>query len=159
MNNTQWESQINGIEYQFSYEKLRGKHKITVNGESTEIEGGFMSTLLGFDEKFLIDGKEARLVIEKNKPDVVLDGAYTQSDKLYVKRPVWVMVFVVLCMIIPIFNRLSGALPAFLGLGGIALCVTVSKTPLPNSVRLLLCIIVTAAAWLTLIFAVLRPMF
>ena len=144
---TKWESQIDGTNYTFLHEKVKGIHILTVNGVKTDIKGGFMSMMLGFDEKFMLDGREARLVIEKNKPDVIIDGVYLQSGKQYVQRPAWVTVFAIICVLIPIVS-LGGALPAILGFAGAALCVSVSKTSLPAALRLILCTVITLLAWI-----------
>ena len=53
----QWESHIDGENYAFSYEKTKRKHILTVNGSPIEIKGGFISTVLDFDEKFVFDGR------------------------------------------------------------------------------------------------------
>ena len=144
---TQWESQIDGKSYAFTHEKIKGKHIITANGAQSEIKGGFMSTMLGFDEGFTLDGREARLVIERNKPDVVVGGVYLQSGKQYVKRPAWVLAFAIICILIPIVS-LGGALPALLGFAGAAICVSVSKSSLPAAARVALCVVITLLAWI-----------
>jgi len=143
---TQWECQIDGRGYAFSHEKVKGKHVLTSNGVPIEIKGGFLSMILGFDETFMLDGKETRLVIEKNVPDVVADGVYTQSGKVYTQRPGWVLVFAILCLLIPIVS-LGGAIPAVLGILGIAFCVSVSKSSMSVSARVIVCILITLAAW------------
>jgi len=148
---TQWESQIDGEKYEFSHQKVKGRHLLTVNGNLIEIRGSFMSTLLGFDEKFTLDSKEARLVIERNVPDVVVGGIYLQSGKKYIPRPAWVLVFAVMCLLVPVIS-LGGLIPAVLGFGGTAVCVSVSKTDLPSIAKVIICVIITLAAWL-LVFA------
>ena len=150
---TQWENQINGKNYLFSHKKSGSTHTVTYNGSQAVIKGGFMSAIIGFDEKFILDGKEARLVIEKNKPDIVVDGVYLQSGKQYIQRPAWVMVFAIICILIPIVS-LGGALPVILGLGGAALCVSASKTSLPTITRVFLCTAVTLTAWLLWFFLI-----
>jgi len=144
---TQWESKIDGKSYAFSHEKVKGRHILTANGLQTEIKGGFISALLGFDEKFTFEGREARLVIEKNKPDVIIDGVYLQSGKNYIKRPAWVLVFAIICILIPIVS-LGGALPFVIGFLGATLCVSVSKSSLPTAARVILCLVITVIAWL-----------
>jgi len=148
---TQWESQIDGRTYSFSHERKRGKHLLTVNGTPVEIKGSFMSAILGFDEKIMLDGKEARFVFERNKPDVAVDHVYLQSGKDYVKRPAWVLAFAILCLLIPIIS-IGGAIPVLLGLGGVALCVSASKSSLPIAIRVILCIVITLSAWVLLFF-------
>jgi len=143
---TQWESQIDGRSYSFSHEKIKGKHVLTINGIPTEVKGSFMSSILGFDEGIVIDGKEARLVFEKNKPDVVVNNTYLQSGKVYVKRPAWVLAFAIACVLIPIVS-LGGALPAVIGFGGVALCVSVSKSTWSTGIRVALCALITLLAW------------
>lgn len=142
----EWENQVDGKNYAFSYQKVKGKHVLTINGTPTEIKSGFKSSMLGFDEKFMLDGKEAQLVINNKVPDIAVDGVFLKSGKKYVPSPAWVVVFSILCLLIPIIS-LGGALPALLGCGGLALCVSVSKTSLPSAVRVILCTLITLLAW------------
>lgn len=145
-NPIEWISEINGKSYEFSYQRVKGITVLTVNGEPIEIKAGIMSSILGFDEAFMLDGMEARLVIQKKKPDIVLNGTFLQSGKAYVQRPAWVMVFFVICILIPIVS-LGGALPALFGLGGAGLCVSVSKTSLSVFIKVILCIGISLLAW------------
>lgn len=153
---TEWQSNINGQIYNFSHSIVLGKHNLTINGVSNTIKGSFFSSILGFDEPINFDGIEARLVVERKKPDIVVNGVYLQSQKPYIPRPKWSIVFVILCILIPIIS-LGGALPAVIGVVGALACVQISKTSLPVAARIALCILITAAAWVlwfVLIFAV-----
>ena len=142
---SQWESQIDGLTYAFEHEKIKGKHMLTVNGNPMEIKGGFNSGLLGFDEPFMLDGREARLVIEGKKPDIVINGVYLQSGKQHRPRPAWVIAFAVLCGVLII---VGGALGALIGICGAALCVLASKASISTVVRVILCIVITMSTWL-----------
>ena len=141
-----WQSTIDGYLYDFNHQIVNKKHVLVVNGNPIEFKTSFMSTLLGFDEGFSLNGKEARLIVDKNGPDVALDGVLLQSGKKYVARPAWVLVFVILCIAIPIIS-LGGLLNMLFGLGGMSACVAVSKTGLPTIARVLLCVLVTLVAW------------
>ena len=143
---TQWESQIDGRHYAFTHEQKKGKHVLTANGVPLAVKGGIMSALLGFDEEIIIDGKEARFVFEKNQPDIAVDHTFLRSGADYRKRPAWVLVFAILCLAIPIVS-LGGAIPVLLGLAGVALCVVTSKSSLPAAIRVVLCTVITLAAW------------
>jgi len=143
---TEWSSEIDGKSYAFSHQIIKGKHTLAVNGVSNTIKAGFVSSVIGFDEKFDLEGKEARLVMVKNEPDIVVDDVFLRSGKNYVQRPAWAMVFIVACILIPIIS-LGGALPIVLGFGGAGACVAVSKTSLTNIVRIILCIAITILAW------------
>lgn len=143
---TQWESDINGKHYAFLVEQVKGKQVVTVNGEPQTVKMGFASMWIGFDEKFTFDGMEAHLVINKNKPDVAVNGIFLQSGKTYIQRPAWSMVFIVLNVLIPIVS-LGGLINFLLGIGGAAICVGTSKSAMPNAVKIVLCIVITAAAW------------
>ena len=142
-----WESIINQKNYTFSYQKIKGKHTLTVNGVSQTLKCGFMSALFGFDEEFNLDGTNARLVIEKKIPDIVVDDVYVQSGKKYIKRPKWVIVFVIICLLVPVVT-IGGAIPALIGFGGAALCVSVSKSALSTAIRVVLCSFISLAAWI-----------
>ena len=149
---TQWYSVINNTNYNFVYEKKKGKHTLTINDVPHVIKAGFISTMIGFDEKFTFDGVDARLVIEKKIPDVVINNTFLQSGKHYVERPRWSMIFVIICVLIPIVS-LGGALPALLGFGGASMCVNVSKKDKPTAVKIILCIVITFLVWLPLLFS------
>ncbi len=144
---TEWESQINGKDYKISYERIKGKHVVTVNGEPTTVKCGFMSAMIGFDEKFMIDGNEARLVIARNKPDIVVNGVFLQSGKEYIHRPAWAMGFALACVLIPIVS-LGGALPILFGIGGATLCINVSRSSMSTLARVISCTFITLAAWI-----------
>lgn len=144
---TQWTSVIGEYSYAFTYEKLKSnKHLLTVNGNPVEIKAGFLSQILGFDETFMLYNMEARLVIEKGIPDVVVNGVHLQSGEPYKKRPVWMMVFAIICVLIPIVS-LGGALPVLIGIGGAAICASISKSSLSTAVKVILCIVTTSVAW------------
>jgi len=145
----EWESTISGGRYTFSYEKIKRKHTLTVNGVPHVIKVGFLSAMLGIDEKFDLNGREARFVMVRGKPDVVVDDVHLQSGKPYVKRPTWAIVFAFICLAIPVVS-LGGALPILLGLGGASLCIMVAKSTLPLAVRVMLAVIITIAAWVLL---------
>jgi len=146
-NMTQWQSQIDGRHYYFSHERKGGRHTLVVNGMPMEVKASFMSSILGFDEHIQLDGRDARLVLEKNQPDIVVDNVHLRSGKPYVKRPAWVIAFAILCILIPIVS-LGGALSALIGFGGAAACVAISKSLLPTPARVVLCTVVTIAAWI-----------
>jgi len=90
---SEWESQIDEKNYSFTHEKTKGKHVLTVNGDPTVLKASAKSVLLGFDEPFMLDGKEARLVFRGRIPDIVIDGKYLQSGKTYMRAPVWAYIF------------------------------------------------------------------
>lgn len=141
-----WTSTINGVNYEFSYERVKGKHILTINGVPQVLKMGFMSAILGFDEAFDLNGLQARLVITKNQPDIVVNDTYLQSGKRYSPRPKWVLAFVILCVAIPIVS-LGGAIPVLLGLVGAALCATISRSSVSTLIKVLLCIVTTLVAW------------
>lgn len=151
---TQWESPIYDRYYYFSHEFKKGKHILVANGVTIEMKNKFMNSFLGFDEPIQLDGIEARFVFEKNEPDIAINGVFMRSGKNYVKRPAWVLVFAILCALIPIIS-LGGAIPVLFGLGGISLCVITSKSSLPSAIRVILCTVITLAAWiLTFVIAI-----
>ena len=141
---SQWESQIDGSNYSFSYEKVKGKHILTVNGTPMEIKSSFLSMFFGFDEAFMLDGREARLVVIKNTPDIVINETCVQSGKPHRKRPAWVIVFAVLCGLLVI---LGGGLGALIGICGAAACIGVSRASLSTIARVLLCTLITIFTW------------
>ncbi|MCL2367453.1 MAG: hypothetical protein FWC72_00510 [Oscillospiraceae bacterium] len=144
---SRWRSQIGGKEYRFSYQKVRGSHKLTVNDVPMQVKAGWMSVLFGFDEKIVLDGKEARLVIEKQQPDIVIDNTFLQSGKAYRPRPTWVLGFVILCLALPIIT-MFGAFTLLLGFGGALACVRMSKSAvLSKGAKVGVCVCITLLAW------------
>ena len=140
-----WESVINDKHYTFSYQK---KGRIfTVNGLPQTLKTDFLSSLSGLDAGFNLDGMDARLVFERNVPDIAINGVFVQSGKKYVKRPAWAIVFAILCIAIPVVS-LGGAIPALIGFGGAAFCISISKSTLSTAVRVLFCTLLTLGAWL-----------
>ncbi|MDR2888995.1 MAG: hypothetical protein LBV33_04040, partial [Lachnospiraceae bacterium] len=142
-----WSGELNGKRYDISYQRVKGKNVVTTNGVETVVKAGFMSSLMSFDEPFTFDNINARLVVVKGKPEVVVNDVYLQSGKPYQKRPDWLIVFVILCLLIPIVN-LGGFLPIALALAGIALCSAVSRSEWSTKVKVLVCTLITVADWL-----------
>lgn len=141
-----WESNIEGKEYLFSYQRIKREYVLTINGISKTFPVKFMEFILGSNNHFLFDNKEFILVVSSNNPDVVVDGSYLRSKKQYGQQPAWVWIFIVLCWLIPVFT-LGGALPVVIGLFGALLCKKISKTTLHILWRLLICALITLLAW------------
>ena len=142
---TEWESQYGDKTYAFSYEKVKGKQVIKVNGEATELKPTFWSRVLGFDEPFSFDGKDARLVVLDKKPDVAVDGMFLQSGTPYVKTPKWVIVFSAL--LLPLIFT-GGAIGGAFAVVGSMVCLSVSRKPMPNLRKAILCLAVTVGVWI-----------
>jgi len=171
MNVAEWESMIGGKSYLFFYQKTGGKHMLTVsdvegNEEQKIIKTGLLSLLLGVDEKFDLDGKEARLTVygEEKTVDIVVDGAYLRSGKAYEKLPAWeVMIFVILCALMPVVTLTiapvdhywrSGStlfIPIIMALFLAELCFYIAKLnsggSLKSIVRIIYCVIFTLICW------------
>ena len=144
---TEWESTIDGKPYEFSHRKTRGRHELTVNGIEQIVKGSFLSAFTGsVDGGFDLDGREARLVVQKGVPDVAVDGVYLRSGKPYVRFPAWAYPFVIACLPIP-FLSIGHTLPVFAGVCGAYLCAYISKTPLKAAARMALCAAVCILAW------------
>ena len=141
----EWESNIEGRQYHFRCEFQKGLgYVVTVNGEPITVKGGFTSMMFGFDEPFTLDGKQMHLVATKGGMDVAYDGQFLISGKPYVARPIWVWMFVLMCVsLIFLFGMMGG----FLGFVGAAVCIAASKTTLPTIVRVLLCTLVVSVTW------------
>lgn len=148
-----WTGSVNDEYHVFSYQRVKGKHILTINGAPITIKPRLTSSLIGFDEPFVFNGLPARFVIEKRQPDVVVNGVYSRSGKVYRPRPKWAIVFAFICIALPIAS-LGGALPALMGFGGAALCVTIAKSTMPAAARVILCVLTTIAAWALWFFLV-----
>jgi hypothetical protein len=146
---TQWESKIGDKRYVFSHKKLGGwryLHSLTINGSVIEIPSGYKSKMLGFDEGFIFGEKEARLVIEKGKPDIAIDGVFLQSGKPYAARPSWIIIFQFLCL--PLMLQQIGGLFGLLAAFAVFfLCRKISEHPISSTRKLILCIAVTLGSW------------
>ena len=141
---TEWVSHVDGQDYQFVYQKIKGGHELEVNGIKQTIKGGFKSSILGFDEGFDLDGIPARFVLEDKEPDVVVGGVYLRSGKNYLPTPAWVMVFALACFAL-IF--LGGVIGAVCGIIGAMVCIGIAKKQLTTFVKVLMCLIVTITTW------------
>ncbi|MCL2403563.1 MAG: hypothetical protein FWC86_04980 [Coriobacteriia bacterium] len=147
----EWESLVGDRYLKFKCEHEKGlTYTLTVDGIAHTVKGGFLSMMFGFDEIFVHDGKDMRLVTAKTGVDIVYDGQLLIADKPYYPRPAWVWVFVVLCLSL-VF--LAGMLGGFFGFIGAAACMAVSKTGLSVLLRILLCLAISTAVWFAVIFA------
>ena len=142
---TEWESDVGGKSYKFIHQKVKGGHELEIDGAKQTIKGSFRSAVLGFDEGFDLGGKPARLVLDQAKePDIAVDGVYLRSGKQYVKAPMWAIVFAMICIAL-IF--VGGAIGGAIGAVGAMICIAISKKPIATPVKLLICLIVSAATW------------
>ena len=141
---TEWESNVNGKNYKFVYQKIKGGHELEVNGAKQVIKAGGKSVILGFDEEFDLDGKPARLVLEDKAPDVAVDGILIRSGKEYVSTPSWVMIFSIACFVL-LF--VGGVIGAVIGVLGSMACIAIAKKPMPTLTKMILCVVVTVITW------------
>ncbi len=143
----QWVSDVNGKRYTFSHEKKGGKHIVTVNGRSIMVKRGFMSVIRGFDEPFIFDGINARVVVT-NITDIVINGEFIRSGEKYVPRLAWGTIFGVLCLLIPICNLWNLQNAAFyeiavtmiFGVLFMGACIAISRSSLSTMARISMCI-------------------
>ena len=140
----EWESSVDGKNYKFAYQKVKGGHELDANGVKQTLNGSFRSLVLGFDEGFDLDGKPARLTLENKESDVAVDGIYLRSGKEYVMTPAWVMVFAIACFALVFAAGIIGAV--FSVLGSMA-CIAVAKRPMATPVKILICTGICAVAW------------
>ncbi|MCL2049702.1 MAG: hypothetical protein FWG87_13365 [Defluviitaleaceae bacterium] len=140
----QWESEINGKAYAFSYEFVKRKHVVTVNDVPIAVKIGFLSAFLGIDEEFIFDGIHSRIVFKRGEPDISVDDVLIRSGEPYIRLPKWSMIFIVACLIM-VF--LGGALPAMFGMGGMVICANIAKMNRSVAERVTLCAIVTIVTW------------
>ena len=80
---TEWSGSFEGRNYDFAF-KRRGKQiwELTVNGRVTRIVRSRcrLRSVAGFDEPFLLDGREARLAFSGGVPFVLVDGVCLQGN-------------------------------------------------------------------------------
>jgi len=145
-NPIEWESVIADKTYKFFFQKEKGKNFLMVNSNPIELKIGLTSSVSGFDEKIMLDGKEVRVVIAKDNPDVVVNGVFVKSGKKYIESPVWALIFAVVCAFIPIIS-LGGLVPFTIGFTGVLLNIAVSRLVLPIVMRAIVCMVITGVAW------------
>jgi len=145
-NQNEWQSVINGKQYDFSYQIIQKKPNLFINGEPTVIKPGFWGSFFGVEQEINLDGQEATFAIPKKTPDIAVNGVFLRSGKPFEKRPFWVFIFAAICLAIPIAS-LGGALPFLLGFGGAALCMMVSRSSLKPFLRVIVCVLITLVAW------------
>ena len=105
-----WDTTIDSKPYSLSYERLDGRHVVSVNGTPIEVKERLLSILLGFDEKFTFDGIEARLLVKCKSsesltsrfdfiPDIAVNGILLNRKKKYIKRAnlLWVFAIAAAC--------------------------------------------------------------
>ena len=147
---SEWSSLINGKEYHFLCEKMRdGERLIHVNDERIVIKARFISRFFDFDEGFVFDGREARLMGNGNKADVAVDGVFLQSGKKYVATPKWMIIFAFLNVLITVF--FIGITSFCASLIGIMTCYNISRTTLSEKRRFVICLLITIGLWVIVV--------
>ncbi len=70
------------------------------------------------------------------------------------RTPIWAWFFAAICMVVPVLTVMSG-FPAVIGVIGAVsaiACIFASRNSLPVKVRVLICSLITAAAWAILLW-------
>lgn len=144
----------NDNEVIFVPNKWSGKHKLTVNGEETEIKKTPFQAFTGIDQPITIGEKECRFVLVGNKADIAVDGMYADSKKPYTplkNMPWWVWIFIAACIAVPIVS-LGGALPVVIALLCSTWCVRISVAPDIKTVfKVFYCLGISVLAWVLLV--------
>lgn len=150
-----WVSFVDGTSYAFSFRRGLGKFHVSVNGMPMIVNPGFMSLVTGLDEAITFNGKEARVVQRWGKPDIAYKGRFIRSGKEYNKCPIWVLVFVLICALVPMLY-LGGIINWLVGFGGAAACIAVARSSLRLPARIFLAILFTLLTFgLWLLFSLL----
>lgn len=150
-NPTAWTSTIEDEELDFAYEIVQREHVLTVNSARHTFPVGFLD-MFGIDQPFSLNGRETQLVVSNGKADVVMNGVFLRSGKVYVPRPSWVWIFAGLCLLPPIVN-FGGAIPALFGFLEAWLCIRASTLPFSAVCRMLLCALAAATTWAAWMFS------
>ena len=147
----EWQSEIDGKTYYFKVEYEVGQtYTVYANESAQTVKGNFTSLMFGFDEPFVVDDKELRLVSVRGGMDIAYDGAFLISGRPYFPRPPWVWIFVVLCVGLVLVGGIIGAI---VGLIGSAACLFVSKTGAHAIIRIAFCVVITLLTWVSFILA------
>jgi len=159
-----WESVINKKKYKFNCQfKTSFQYNLSINDSEpmSLIPKGigkmFNTIISGFEESFVFDNINMRLVIPSNfwsnsikNADVVVDNKFSRTGKEYVVAPKWVYFFIVLCLLIVVGG---GALPFLLAFSGITGCLKVAKSNKSTGIKVISCIIITIAVWIAFLLA------
>lgn len=155
-----WHINIEGNEYHVVLERniWSGRNKLFINEIQQELMTVQFQTYKGSDQIIYIGGKECRLVVIGNKADIVIDGVYVNSGKVYMpfeKMPVWSWFFIIASIAIPISN-LGGLFPIVLGYLGVVYITRIGISPyIKTGIKILASIGVVLSAWVVwYIFAV-----
>jgi len=144
----EWESEIYGQMYQFSYQKKKGEHILSINGQ--ELQPHFSAKAVGdyfgmAAHNFWFYDKNATLIVSFNgQPDIVIDGVRVRTGKRWVKTPGWTWVFIGL--LVPLLF-LGGAIGGMIGAVAAGLVVSVSQKAMSTVARVFICIGVLISAW------------
>jgi hypothetical protein len=157
----EWHINIEGNEYHVVLETSiwSGRNKLFINEIQQELMRVPFQVYKGSDQLIYIGGKECRLVVMGNRADIVMDGVYVNSGKVYVpfkKIPVWTWFFIIASLAIPISN-LGGLFPIVLGFLGAVYSTRIGISPyMKTGIKILASIGVVLSAWVVwYLFAVL----
>ena len=153
-----WQAVLDNVSHTFTLDIARKGYTLSVDGETRlSAPTKWRSLLAGYDLPFELNGRNLRLIIspDNKNVDIVADGRYLSNGKAYFPLPKWSWAF--LFPIIPI-ALMGGALGALCGVLGFSFCIRVAKTSMNVALRVILCLAITALAWvayfaLALIFA------
>jgi hypothetical protein len=154
----EWSIEIDGQQYEIKLEQgtIIPKKKIKLNGHLLEHDVESKQDILGnLSIDFKIGSHDIKIVGQSNgfstKYDIFVNGVSKSTGQPYIPLPPipwWLWIFIVACGSMPIIS-MGGAIPAVLGLGGAAICLSQGRnTKIPINFRILICIGVTIAAWL-----------
>lgn len=160
-----WESVINEKKYKFNCQfKTSFQYNLSINDSEpmSLINKGigkiFNTIISGFEESFVFDNINMRLVIPSNlwsnsikNADVVVDNKFSRTGKEYVVAPKWVYIFIVLCLLIVVGG---GAIPFLLAFSGITGCLKVAKSNKSTGIKVISCIGITLAVWIAFLLVV-----
>lgn len=141
-----WQSNVDGVDYRFTYTKEDGVHLLEVNGERHSFVPSYWERKVGIDCPVRLGGREVRFVATEKDPqnaDVAVDGVYLRSKKAYGRTHTWALLFSVACGLL-IF---VGMFPLVLGLAGVYTVLKVSYLPLPARQKMLIFAGVTLLVW------------
>ena len=129
------------------------KYIVKIDGNDYEtFKLGTASSLLGASEDFPISIDEADyiLAVRGNKIRLVNEGKYVDNGEEFLPQkpfPKWYYIFAVLNIAIPVIS-LGGLVNAAIGFCGASLCAAVANGKIQSmSVKLLICMLITLAAW------------
>lgn len=147
-----------GDEHVVSMTRTFSSYNIKIDGEDCGVLKQSSSSIwFGAMEDYpiVVGGVPYILSVRGRKIRLAANGVYLDNGEVYAPKtpiPAWFWIFAVLNLLIPIVS-LGGAVNALIGLVGATICANIVRKPtMTTMVKIIICLLVTAAAWAIWLF-------